>query len=192
MIRIVTRMLFPLLLLTAIQVSAQTPREIETGQRLPDAAMQGLNGPNGNLSDYLGSPLIINVWASWCGPCRAEMSSLERLAWLEGASQFSIIGISTDDYQDRAGAFLKSSNATISHFIDRDLHLEKLLGADRLPLTVLVDSEGRVLKKIYGARRWDALPSLKLICSTFQVREKFKCLSTSTAIPHVPKAGNSR
>ena len=147
---------------------ARTPGEVEVGQTLPDATMQGLNGRSRRLSEYRGRPLVINVWASWCGPCRAETASLERLAWGESARRFTIIGISTDDYRDKALAWLKASNATLSHFIDQKLELENLLGADRLPLTVLVDAQGRVRGKFYGAREWDAPESVRLIEQTLR------------------------
>jgi hypothetical protein len=93
------------------------------------------------------------------------MISLERLAWQE--KYFSIIGISTDDYTDKAENFLKSTHATISHFIDHDLQLENMLGASALPLTVLVDSHGRVLRRIYGARQWDGTDAIQLIDASF-------------------------
>jgi len=130
---------------------ADTPSEVRVGEVLRDTALTGLNGPSRNLSEFRGKPLVINVWASWCGPCRAEMASLERLAWLETSSYFTVIGVSTDDYSDRANAALAESNATISHFIDHDLVVEKMLGAAQIPLTVLVDADGRVLQKIHGA-----------------------------------------
>jgi len=129
--------------------------------------MAGLNGPTRKLSDFRGKPLIINVWASWCGPCRQEMASLERLAWRDGAGQFAVIGISTDDHPEAARAFLKGSNATISHFIDSKLLMENMLGATRLPLTVLVDANGRVLDKVYGAKQWDGPEALRLIGKAF-------------------------
>jgi len=144
----------------AASVGAQPSEEVPIGGTLRDATLRGLNGPPRKLSEFLGKPLIINVWASWCGPCRAEMASLERLAWLDESHDLIIIGISTDDYEDRAVAALTSSNATITHFIDRNLLMEKMLGASRLPLTVLVASDGRVLDKIYGAREWDDTAAL--------------------------------
>jgi thiol-disulfide isomerase/thioredoxin len=162
----------PALWLGAIALSpaarAKTPGEVEIGQPLREATMQGLNGPSRALSAFRGQPLIINVWASWCAPCRQEMASLERLAWREPAGQFTVIGISTDDYPDKARAQLARSNATINHFIDHKLEMEHMLGAERLPLTVLVDASGRVLDKVYGAREWDSVESLKLIARTFR------------------------
>jgi len=162
-------LLFWLAAVTTV-VLAKTPGEVEIGETLRDATMAGLNGPSRRLSEFRGRPLIINVWASWCGPCRQEMASLERLAWQNPSAQFAVIGISTDDYPDKAQRFLKSSNATISHFVDRQLLLEHMLGATHLPLTVLVDANGRVVDKIYGARQWDGPEALALISKAFRVR----------------------
>jgi thiol-disulfide isomerase/thioredoxin len=150
----------------ASAASADTPGEVAVGGALRDATMDGLNGPPRRLSEFIGRPLIINVWASWCGPCRAEMASLERLAWRDDAG-FSIIGISTDDFRDQATAFLEHANATITHFIDSNLQMENMLGASRLPLTVLVGADGRVLRKVYGAREWDSPEALALIHDAF-------------------------
>ena len=151
---------------------AATPGEVPVGGILRDAPLQGLNGPLRQLREYRGRPLIINVWASWCGPCREEMASLERLAWRDRAQYFSIIGISTDDDAGQAKSLLKNANATISHFIDTGLQMENMLGASRLPLTVLVDADGRVLEKVYGARQWDAADTLRLIDETFHKRPR--------------------
>jgi thiol-disulfide isomerase/thioredoxin len=149
----------------AVGSPAAASAEVQVGQLLRDAVLHGLNGPDRRLADFRGRPLIINVWASWCGPCRAEMASLERLAWRAEGRDFAIIGISTDDYRDQALGWLRESNATISHYIDQQLQLEQLLGASRLPLTVLVDARGRVRLKVYGARQWDAPESLELVRS---------------------------
>jgi thiol-disulfide isomerase/thioredoxin len=149
---------------------ANTPGEIPIGGTLRDATLEGLNGPSRPIRAYRGRPLIINVWASWCGPCKLEMASLERLAWRGQDQYFAIIGISTDDYADRAQGLLKNTNATISHFIDHDLQMENMLGASQLPLTVFIDADGRVLEKIYGARKWDGADALRLIDAAFHKR----------------------
>jgi thiol-disulfide isomerase/thioredoxin len=146
------------------------PAEVKVGQVLPDAPMLGLNGPARRLSDFRGRPLIINVWASWCGPCVAEMASLEALAWQEHAVPFAVIGISTDDYPEKARGLLKRTNATLNHFIDRDLQLESLLGARQLPLTVLVDARGVVVEKIVGARQWDSAAAQAMVRRAFEAR----------------------
>jgi thiol-disulfide isomerase/thioredoxin len=169
---IVAAMAGPFTAAASSPTAATTPRSatagaVPIGQLLGDAPLQPLNGPPRRLADYRGRPLLINVWASWCAPCRQEMASLERLAWLDAARGFDILGISTDDDADAARGWLRSSNATLSHFIDSRLRLETLLGASRLPLTVLVAADGRVLARFYGAREWDSPESLALVAATF-------------------------
>jgi thiol-disulfide isomerase/thioredoxin len=148
---------------------AKTPGEVDVGGILRDAPMQGLSGPSRILSEFRGKPLIINVWASWCGPCRQEMGSLERL-YRRGGNQFAVIGISTDDYPDAAKAFLQTYKTTFSHFIDTRLVLENMLGADHLPLTLLVDAQGRVLGKYYGSKEWDSPEAVEMIRNAFRIK----------------------
>lgn len=160
--------LFCLVGTTASPAYARTPGEVEIGGTLREAAMQGLSGASRKLGDYRGKPLVINVWASWCGPCRDEMGSLERLSRRYGGKQFVVIGISTDDYPNAAKAFLQKSKTTFSHFIDSQLLLENMLGADRLPLTLLVDAQGKVLGKFYGAKEWDSPEAIEVIGKAFR------------------------
>jgi thiol-disulfide isomerase/thioredoxin len=148
---------------------ARTPGEVEAGAVLRDVPLRGISGPSRMLSDYRGKPLVINVWASWCGPCRQEMPSLQRLA-RRGGGRFNVIGISTDDYADRAAAFVRLTGTSFEHFIDSRLVLEHMLGAERLPLTLLVDARGRVLARYYGAQPWDSPQALALVGKAFGVK----------------------
>jgi thiol-disulfide isomerase/thioredoxin len=165
---ILTLVLF-LLVTTTDMALAKTPGEVEVGATLREATMQGLSGPSRKLSEFRGKPLIINVWASWCGPCQLEMASLERLSRSKAGKQLTMIGISTDDYPDAAKGFLKRNRTSFSHFIDSRLFLENMLGAERLPLTLLVDEKGRVLGKYYGAKEWDSPEAMQLIGKTFRI-----------------------
>lgn len=151
----------------AIAVAQEAPPPVAVGKPLPDVLMSGLNGPHRSLSSYRGRPLIINVWASWCGPCRAEAASLERLAWSEPGSKYVIIGVSTDDDRGAATQWLRHSNATLNHYIDSRLTLEHMLGASTIPLTVLVDAGGRVVARFRGARDWSSAESVRMIERAF-------------------------
>lgn len=146
-----------------------TPGEVAIGGNLRDARMQGLTGASAKLSEYQGKPLIINVWASYCQPCLAEMGSLETL-WRRYGNRFNIIGISIDDYPDRAKKFLARARTTFPHYIDYKLALENMLGANTIPLTLLVDAQGRVLLKVRGAQQWDNPDIIKLIGKTYNIR----------------------
>lgn len=148
---------------------AKTPGEVEVGQFLRQAPMQGILGPSRLLSDFRGKPLIINVWASWCGPCQAEMPSLQRLAKRAG-QQVQVIGISTDDYHDRAESFVRTFDIRFPNFIDSKLRLEHMLGAERLPLTLLVDAQGKVVAKHFGAKAWDSPEALAYVAKHLRIK----------------------
>ena len=149
---------------------AGTSGEIEIGGYLREATLDGLNGKTKSFSAFKGKPLIINIWASWCGPCRAEMGSLERLAQRYNGKDFNIIGISTDDYRNKAVDLIKQTNISFENFIDHKLLLENMLGAKTIPLTLLVDADGLVLKRIRGARDWDSSESIDAIADVFHIK----------------------
>ena len=147
---------------------AKMPGEVDEGGVLREAPLYGFSGDYRKLSELRGKPLIINVWASWCGPCRAEMGSLERLSRRYGGKQFNIIGVSTDDHANAAAAFLRQAKVSFDNYHDRNLLLEAMLGANTIPLTVLVDAQGRVVKKVRGSREWDSPEALELIGKAFR------------------------
>jgi len=151
-------------------VLAKTPGEVEVGSVLREAPLYGFFGDFRKLSELRGKPLIINVWASWCGPCRAEMGSLERLSRRLGAKKIKVIGISTDDDAAAAAAFLMKSRVTFDNYLDRKLLLENMLGASTIPLTVLVDAQGRVVKKIHGYHDWDNPEAAEMIGKALRLK----------------------
>jgi thiol-disulfide isomerase/thioredoxin len=151
---------------------ARTVGEIEIGSYLLDAPMHSFSGKVKKFSDFRGKPLIINVWASWCGPCQGELPSLERLARRYGGKQFNVIGISTDDDGSAALASIKKSRLTFENFLDRNVVLENMLGANTIPLTILVDAQGRVLDKARGAYEWDSAENIDVIANTFHIKLK--------------------
>lgn len=161
---------FSLVLAISTTALAGTPGEIEIGGYLREAKLNGFFGKTKKFSDYKGKPLIINVWASWCGPCRAEMGSLERLARRYGGKQFNVIGISTDDDGKAAAAYIKQSGVTFENYLDSHVFLENMLGANAIPLTVLVDAHGRVLAKVRGAIEWDSPEAVTAIGETFHIK----------------------
>jgi thiol-disulfide isomerase/thioredoxin len=127
------------------------------GKAAPDAAFKGADGREVSLTDFAGRPLLVNVWATWCGPCKVEMPTLDALAELE-AGKVTVIAVS----QDLKGAapvqaFFKSAKiANLEPYVDRENHLMGALGgAPSLPTTILYDSEGREVWRIIGGVEWD-------------------------------------
>ena len=143
--------------------SANTPGEVLVGTLLPDASLNGFSGNTKKFSAYRGKPLIINVWASWCGPCREEIGSLERLSQRFGGKQINVIGISTDDDRSAAATFIKESKLTFTNYLDSNVQLENMLGANTIPLTILIDERGRIIEKVRGFQEWDNPETIKFI-----------------------------
>jgi len=162
-------LVFFLLSGTCAPAFASTPGEVEVGGYLREATLQGLIGKSRKFSEFRGKPLIINVWASWCGPCREEMGSLDRLSRRYGGKKFRVIGISTDDDGNAAKAYVRQAGVSFETFLDSKVFLENMLGANAIPLTLLVDARGRVLRKVRGSHEWDSPEFLMLIGETFGI-----------------------
>jgi thiol-disulfide isomerase/thioredoxin len=152
------------------RVYAGTPGEVPVGAQLREARMFSVSGPPRMLSTFRGKPLIINVWASWCGPCRAEMGSLQRLSQVDAKKQFRVIGISTDDDAIAAAEYVVKSKLTFENFVDYNLLMENMLGANTIPLTLLIDANGRVLAKIRGSRDWTSAESIALVEKAMRIK----------------------
>jgi len=148
---------------------AATPGEVKEGGILREATLYGFAGDVVKLSKFRGKPLIINVWASWCPPCRAEMGSFERLYRRYGESKFTLIGISTDDDSNAALNFLFKEGLTFANYGDYRLTMENMLGADTIPLTLLIDSNGKILKKIRGFHQWDSDETIRMLEQVFSI-----------------------
>lgn len=156
--------------LCAPVLAAPPARFVPEGEAIPDQPLYGLFHDYRKFSDFRGKPLIINVWASWCAPCRAEMGSLDRIAKRHNGKQFHLIGISTDDYPGKATDYLLRTPVTFDNYIDRSLLWETMLGAERIPLTVLIDAKGRVVKRVYGAKAWDSPEMVSVIEKSLGVK----------------------
>ncbi|MBB1472916.1 TlpA family protein disulfide reductase [Luteimonas sp. MC1782] len=124
------------------------------GEPVPALTLPGLDGSPILIPDHAaGRPLLVNLWASWCGPCIEEMPELERFAVEQGANGVQVIGIALDD-QNAVEDFLTRIPVSYPIAIDipgpRDAGVQ--LGNPRgvLPYTVLIGSDGRLLKQRIG------------------------------------------
>lgn len=159
----ILKFIFLVTLLSNSTTSQSGIENVQINQYLPEISLNGLTNKSHNFREYRGKPLIINIWASWCGPCNEEMHSIELLNKKYGKNQFHLIGISIDDDVQTARTFVHSNRLSFDNFIDKDLILENTLGAKTIPLTILVDDKGRVVEKVYGSRDWMSNESKSLI-----------------------------
>lgn len=123
----------------------------------PDFELEDMGGSRYRLSDLRGTVVLVNFWASWCAPCRAEMPSLERLKNRIEKPDFKILAVNLGERKEDISRFYFSLNPplTFKILMDRDMSASQYWPMRGLPMTFLVDKAGRVTHVSRGARRWD-------------------------------------
>ena len=114
------------------------------GQSAPDFVLKSTTGENLRLSEYRGDVVMINFWATWCGPCRDEMPLLDELYSRYQRVGFSLLGVNIDDDTRRAMAMVEELGVSFPVLFDEKKEVSKLYEVEAMPVTVLVDREGTV------------------------------------------------
>ena len=135
----------------------------------PEVHFAGPNGTRHALDAFRGRYVLLNLWATWCGPCVNELPSLARLSRF--APGVRVVAVDTGDRDTvDAAAFLKEHNAgNLIAFRDSDKVMMKTFGAYALPMTVLIDPQGKVIAKAAGPADWgspEAVAYFKRITGT--------------------------
>lgn len=123
-------------------------------QLAPEAVGIDLNGDPLKLSDFAGQVVVLNVWASWCAPCRAEAGALEEVALQFDGKGVQFIGLNTRDSQAAAQAFTRNFGVTYPSLVDTDGRIQLLfndsLPPQAIPSTIVIDQQGRVAARALG------------------------------------------
>jgi peroxiredoxin len=115
-----------------------------TGQPAPDFALKSASGENLRLSEFRGDVVMINFWATWCGPCRQEMPLLDELYSRYQRVGFSLLGVNIDDDSRKAMNMISELGVSFPVLFDVRKEVSKLYEVDAMPVTILVDREGNV------------------------------------------------
>jgi peroxiredoxin len=115
-----------------------------TGQAAPDFALKSSMGTNLRLSEYRGDVVMVNFWATWCGPCRQEMPLLDELFSRYERVGFSLLGVNIDDDSGKAMNMVSELGVSFPVLFDSRKEVSKLYEVDAMPVTVLIDREGTV------------------------------------------------
>ena len=125
---------------------------------MPDLAFEDASGRRHTLADFQGKFVLLNLWATWCAPCREEMPALDRLQAQMASERFQVVALSVDQ-QGLAIArkfYAENGIKALPLYIDRTAKAAFTLDADGLPATLLVDPQGREVGRHLGAVKWDS------------------------------------
>jgi thiol-disulfide isomerase/thioredoxin len=124
----------------------------------PDAAFVDATGKGVKLADFHGRYILVNLWATWCGPCITELPSLAKLNAELPQDRVTVVPIDMLEKVDaeKLTAFLGMHDAAgLPVYMDRDLSVQRGFVANELPLTILIDADGRIVAKAAGPQKWD-------------------------------------
>ena len=137
---------------------------VKLGEPAPNFRLRDLNGHSVALSDLRGKVVLLNFWATWCGPCRVEMPAMEELYRTFSRNDFEILAVSTDAQgASVTRPFQQENHLTFPILHDADYRVGLTYGARSLPMTFMVDRQGIVRHQIFGARDWGAAEAHQLV-----------------------------
>jgi peroxiredoxin len=137
---------------------------VKVGEEAPNFQLRDLAGNLVSLSQLRGKVVLLNFWATWCGPCRVEMPAMEQLYRTFPRKEFEILAVSTDPQ----GAvvtrpFQQEMGFTFPILHDSEYRVGLTYGARTLPMTFMVDRQGVIRQKIFGARDWNSPEARELV-----------------------------
>jgi len=141
--------ILPGIILAIFAASSLASSTLE-GQSAPDFVLKSSTGNNLRLSEYRGDVVMINFWATWCGPCRQEMPLLDDLYGRYERVGFTLLGVNIDDDSRRAMKMIEELGVTFPVLFDESKDVSKLYAVEAMPVTILVDREGTVRHVHHG------------------------------------------
>jgi thiol-disulfide isomerase/thioredoxin len=147
-------------------VPAESVGKVDISQRgkaMPAVPFVDEKGAPATLTQFRGKPLMVNLWATWCAPCKAEMPHLDTLA--QEDDRFRLITVSQDLEGAKAIApyFREKGFKALTQYSDSQNLLMAELGTETLPTTIFFDADGKELWRVYGMMDWNGAPAKKLI-----------------------------
>ena len=132
---------------------------------VPDLVFTDSSGSEVNLSKWRGRVVLLNLWATWCAPCRKEMPTLNEVQKQLGSKDFEVVALSVDRKGlDASSAFLKETGAdALGLYIDETTTSLSALQALGLPATLLIDRRGREIGRLLGPAEWNSAEAIALM-----------------------------
>lgn len=127
--------------------------------------LKSLDGNSVQLADMKGKVIVVNFWATWCGPCKEEMPAFERLRQKLDPERFALLTITTDLQREGIKHFLANLHVQLPVLFDDNQDVSQAYLVRALPTTVLIDGGGTLVGRAVGPREWDAPQSIHLLQS---------------------------
>jgi thiol-disulfide isomerase/thioredoxin len=138
---------------------------IDPPLQMPQAGFEDKLGDKLFLKDFQGKVVILNFWATWCGPCVVEMPTLDRLQAKLGGKDLAVVAVALDrEGIKKAAPFYRQTGvANLTLYTDRRSQLFEELDGKNLPTTFIINRDGKVVGKLVGAAAWDSDAAISLI-----------------------------
>ena len=134
-----------------------SPARLQVGDAIPLLPVLDLKGQPQTLRPPADKLLILNLWATWCGPCRQELPSLQRLADRLDPARFELVLLSVDDDEHRVREFLIERKMRLTSLLDPDMSVAGgVFGVRLFPSTYFIRPDGHIVSLIEGDREWDS------------------------------------
>ncbi len=166
----IKQIIFPLLLLLSGVAQATTPLadlvvvpEVAR-HAAPDFVSENLRGGNTGLADYRGKVVLLNFWATWCRPCRAEMPGMETL-WQNYKEQGLVVAAVSVDEGSRGQieTFSKLLDLSFPILLDQESKVSDLYKVSNMPTSFLIDRNGKIISRIVGTKEWVSPEAIQLV-----------------------------
>jgi peroxiredoxin len=139
------------------------------GSRAPDFRLMDLHGKAVSLSDYQGKVVLLNFWATWCGPCRVEMPAMEALYRSMQSKGLEILAVSVDQEGTAVTRpFQEALGLSFPILHDQDYQVGLTYGARTLPMTFAIDRKGIIRQLVFGSRDWNSPEARRGIAEVLQ------------------------
>lgn len=125
-------------------ILAHSVLAVEPDDIVPDFTLKGMDGQNLRLEELRGQVVLINFWASWCGPCRQEMPILQKIHERYEPLGFTVLGVNVDEQQEKARRIVDRLNLKFPLLLDTAQTVSEAYEVNAMPFTVLVDRNGKI------------------------------------------------
>ncbi|MFM8551027.1 MAG: TlpA family protein disulfide reductase [Nitrospiraceae bacterium] len=147
----------------ADQAAALNMSRGAAGREMPPFVLPSLHGQAVRSSDLKGKVVVLNFWATWCGPCKDEMPALDRLRKHFDAQDVAVLTVTTDVQREGIAGFLRELALSLPVLLDESREVSDAFTVRGLPTTVVIDRDGKLVGRAVGPRAWDGRHAVALV-----------------------------